>query len=54
MIQFQEHTQKEGRMDGRTDRPYFIGPFQLLQGVQKREDRNVKIYISQEQKELFR
>ena len=30
---------KDGRMDGRTDRrtnkPYFIGPLQLLLGVQK-------------------
>ena len=27
--------QPNGQLDGRTDRPYFIGPFQLLLGVQK-------------------
>ena len=26
---------KDGRRDGRTDTPYFIGPFLLLPGVQK-------------------
>ena len=29
------HPWKDRRTDGRTDRPYFIGPFQLLPGVQK-------------------
>ena len=28
------------RTDGRMDRPYFIGPFRLLLGVQKRLIRN--------------
>ena len=27
---------KDGRTDGRTDRSYFIGPFRLTPGVQKR------------------
>ena len=27
-----------GHKDGRTDRPYFIGPFRLLLGVQKLTD----------------
>ena len=31
MMQFQENT----RTDGRMDRPYFIGPFRLPPGVQK-------------------
>ena len=35
MIQFQENACTEGRKDGRMDRPYFIGPFRLLPGVQK-------------------
>ena len=43
-IQFQENAQTDGRADGRmegwkdrrTDRPYFIGPFQLTPGVQKK------------------
>ena len=39
MIQFQENVQAGGRMEGwkdeRTDRPNFIGPIQLLLGVQK-------------------
>ena len=30
-----KHQTDGGRMDGRTDRPYLIGPFQLPQGVQK-------------------
>ena len=30
----------KGRMDGRTDRPYFIGPFRLLPGIQKRENNH--------------
>ena len=39
-IQFQENAWTEGQMEegwkhGRTDRPYFIGPFRLLPGVQK-------------------
>ena len=28
--------QKDRRRDGRTDRPYFIGPFRLPPGVQKK------------------
>ena len=37
MIEFQENTrtEKNGRADGRTDRPYFIEPFQLPPEVQK-------------------
>ena len=27
--------QTDGRMDGRMDRPYFIGPFWLRPGVQR-------------------
>ena len=27
--------QKDGKMDGRMDRPYFIGPFWLPPGIQK-------------------
>ena len=34
MIQFQENTWREGQKDGRTDRPYFIGPFLLPPRVQ--------------------
>ena len=30
---------KDRRMDGRTDRPYFIGPFRLLPRVQKDRDK---------------
>ena len=41
MIQFKENARTgggmEGQKDGKTDRPYFIGPFQLLPGVQKSE-----------------
>ena len=40
MIQFQENTRTEGQTKGqkdeRMDRPYFIGPFWLPPGVQKR------------------
>ena len=39
MIQFKKNARTDRRMDGgtegRSDRPYFIGPFWLLQGVQK-------------------
>ena len=35
MIQFQENAWTDGRTDGRTDRPYFIGPFWLMPVVQK-------------------
>ena len=35
MIQFQENGQTARRTNRRTDRAYFIGPFQLLLGVQK-------------------
>ena len=42
MIQFQENTWTEGRMegqkDGRTDRPYFIGSFWLPPGVQQKRN----------------
>ena len=34
MIQFQENA----RTDGRTERPYFIGPFRLPPGVQYKEE----------------
>ena len=30
----QTEGQKEGGKEGRMDRPYFIGPFRLLPGVQ--------------------
>ena len=34
MIQFQENARTGGKAEGRkTDRPYFIGPFQLQPGV---------------------
>ena len=40
MILFQENARMEGQKDrpkdGRTDRPYFIGPFWLPPGVQYR------------------
>ena len=38
MIQFQENAQTDRmvrRKDGRVDRPYFIGHFQLMPGDQK-------------------
>ena len=35
MSQFRENLWRNGRMDGRTDRPYFVGPFQLHPRVQK-------------------
>ena len=42
MIQFQENAWTEGRTEGQKDRrvnrPYFIGPFQLLPGVQKENE----------------
>ena len=31
--------QKDGRTDGTTDRPYFIGPFRLPPGVQLNIDK---------------
>ena len=38
MIQVKENAQidrrKDGRTGGRTERPYFIGPFRQLPGVQ--------------------
>ena len=40
MIQFQENARTDGRTeeraDGRADSPYFIGPFRLPAGVQKK------------------
>ena len=42
------HGQKDGRKDGRTDRPYFIGPFQLPAGVQKEKksyNKSVKLHF---------
>ena len=52
MIQFKENAwtdgrtegQKGRRMEGRTDRPYFIGPFRLLPGVQKGDKKIIKNY----------
>ena len=35
MSQSQENLPRDGRTDGRTDRPYFIGPFWLMPGFQK-------------------
>ena len=35
MIPLPKNAQTDGRMDGRTDRPYFIRPFRLMPGVQK-------------------
>ena len=35
MIQLKENARTDGSTNGRTDRPCFIGPFQLLPGVQK-------------------
>ena len=35
MIQFQDNAQTDRRKDGRTGRPYFIGPFPLMPGAQK-------------------
>ena len=34
-IQFQENVWMDGQMDEKMDRPYFIGPIQLLPRVQK-------------------
>ena len=34
-MQFQENAWRDRRMDGRKDRPYFIGPFWLMLGIQK-------------------
>ena len=35
---------KDRRMEGRTDRPYFIGPFRLLPRVQKGDKQIIKNY----------
>ena len=36
MMQFQENAHTDRTTDGTMDRPYFMGPFRLPQGVQKR------------------
>ena len=38
--QFREKLQADGRMDGRTDTPYFLGPFPTRTGVQKIPSQN--------------
>ena len=43
-MQFQENAQADGRTDGRSDRPYFIGPFRLTP---------MKAPSSKEQQEIF-
>ena len=48
MIQFQENAHTEGQKDERTDRPYFIGPFQLPLGVQNQLDISQLSKIIQE------
>ena len=35
MIQFKDNARTDRRTEGQTDRPYLIGPIQLLPGVQK-------------------
>ena len=47
MIKFQENARTDGRTDGTTDIPYFIGPFQLSQGVQQMVARSTNIYLLQ-------
>ena len=46
MIQFQEiawtEERAEGRKDGRTDKPYFIGPFRLPSGFQYQHETTHK------------
>ena len=41
-LQFQEKYQDKWK-DGKTDRPYFIGPFQLPPGVQKWSEKEEKL-----------
>ena len=43
MIQFQENAWTDGRTDGRTDRPYFIGPFRLMLWSKKKKRKKKKM-----------
>ena len=59
MIQFKENTRTErrteGQTEGRMDRPYFMGPFQLPLGVQKElelQERHLQIAQDQQNKLL--
>ena len=40
MIKFKENAWTDGRMEGWTDRPYFIRPFRLPPGVQKQNKKH--------------
>ena len=42
MIQLQENARRNGRTDGRMDRPYFIGPFRLTPRVQQKTKKLLK------------
>ena len=53
MIQFQENIWTEGWMEGwKTDRPYFIGSFQVLSGVQKLSDIKTYRWTQNQRKNL--
>ena len=41
-----------GQKDGRTDRPYFIGPFQLPSGVQKLTDMKTCRWVQKQRKKF--
>ena len=42
------HGQTEGRANGRADSPYFIGPFRLPAGVQKKKPIKLRKSIKEE------
>ena len=44
--------QKDGWKDGRTDRPYFKGPFRLLPGLQKLTDMKTYRWTQKQRKQF--
>ena len=53
MIEFQENAQTDRRTDGRTDRPYFIGPFQLLLRIKKTKQSKTKQNLRNQKQKLY-
>ena len=47
MSQSQENLQTDERTEGRMDRPYFIGPFWLPPGVQKKSQTETSMEMQQ-------
>ena len=46
MSQFREKLQIDGRMVGKTDTPYFLGPFPTRTGVQKIPSQKIGVLVN--------